>query len=243
MYDSGNRMVAETNSISPHANAIVSYDGRLIVMNDPYVEPDIDGNVTFLDIFSSDLKHQGKIKLPHKATNNFFIRNPQILSNNGKNLLVKEELNDTLFYYRQQALVPAYKLNMGKYFFSQKMWDASMEEQWKNYYMVSRLYEGSRYLIVMVQNGYFGTRRALIFDKNEPLSGFMAVGPNGESGLFVGGVKFTPCYIRDNQLVGYMSALNIVGNRDAITNPDLKALAATLKGDSNPVIVTATLKK
>jgi hypothetical protein len=243
MYDSSNRVVVETSSISPHTNKIVSYNDQLIVINYPYVEPDMDGNVTFIDIFSSDLKHQGKIKIPHKATNNFFIRGSQILSNNGKELLVKEPLSDTVFYYREHDLVPAYKLDMGKYFFSQKMWDASMEEQWNNHYLVSQLYEGSRYRIIMVDNGYFGAREALVFDKNEPLYGFMTVGPNGKSGLFVGGVKFTPCYIRDNRLFGYMSALDIVDNAAGITDPKLKEIAATLKEDSNPVMVVAELNR
>jgi hypothetical protein len=45
------------------------------------------------------------------------------------------------------------------------------------------------------------------------------------------------------KLTKYIQAFDIVDNHDAITNPDLKALAATLKEDSNPVIGIAKLKK
>ncbi len=95
-----------------------------------------------------------------------------------------------------------------------------------------------------MQNSFPGLARSyLVFDRREGFGGFSAVGPDGGAGLFVGGLAFTPMYIRDNRLVGYMQALDIVDNADAITNPDLKALAATLREDSNPVIVVATLKK
>ncbi|MDR0955212.1 MAG: 6-bladed beta-propeller [Rikenellaceae bacterium] len=245
-YDSSGRQIAEaeTNLFSVSLE-IVCYDGQLIVMNYPYVEPDADGNVPLLYIFTSDLEPKDTLKIPHKATSDFIIRNSQILSNNGQELLIKEELNDTLFYYRKQALVPAYTLDMGKYYFSEKiMWDLSMEQQWNNYYSINNLYEGSRYLFVMVKQGGGGYRGALVFDKNEPSSGFTAADPKGRYGLlFVGGLKFTPMYIRDNQLVGYMQALDIVDNAEHITDPDLKALAATLTEDDNPVIVVAKLKE
>jgi hypothetical protein len=82
-----------------------------------------------------------------------------------------------------------------------------------------------------------------LFDRREDYAGFTTLGPDGSEGLFLDGVRFQPAYIRDNQLVGYMSALDIVDNAESITNPDLKALAATLKEDNNPVIITAKLKK
>jgi hypothetical protein len=58
-------------------------------------------------------------------------------------------------------------------------------------------------------------------------------------------VPFTPSYIRNNQLVGYMQALDIVdaAAAESITDPSLQTLVATLTEDSNPVIVIATLKK
>lgn len=243
-YNPDNHMTASTDPIAFDSYEISYYEGQLIVQNYPYVKPEPDGKITFLDIFSPDLKHEGSIRIPHKATNSYFIRGHQILSNNGKDLLVKEELNDTLFHYREGKLIPAYKLDMGKYFFSHKMWNAAMEDQWKKYFMVDDIYDGDSYMIIIMSNGFMGASGiSIIFDKRDPSGGFSAVGPDGKPGLFVDGIKFTPSYIRDNRLVGYMQALDIVDNADAITNPDLKALAATLKEDSNPVIVVAKLKK
>jgi hypothetical protein len=37
--------------------------------------------------------------------------------------------------------------------------------------------------------------------------------------------------------------LDIADNRDRITDPDLKAIAKGISGESNPVVVVATLKK
>ncbi len=91
--------------------------------------------------------------------------------------------------------------------------------------------------------GEFTTVAHIILDKRDPSGGFAAVGPDGKPGLFLDGIAFSPQYIRDNRLVGYIRALDIADNRDAITNPKLKALAATLKEDSNPVIVVARLNK
>jgi hypothetical protein len=40
-----------------------------------------------------------------------------------------------------------------------------------------------------------------------------------------------------------MQAIDIVDNAEQITDPDLKALAATLTENDNPVIVVVKLKK
>jgi hypothetical protein len=66
-------------------------------------------------------------------------------------------------------------------------------------------------------------------------------GAENEPGLFAGGIAFKPMYVRDNRLVGCMQALDIVDGADRITDPRLKALAATLKEDSNPIIIIAQL--
>ncbi len=105
------------------------------------------------------------------------------------------------------------------------------------------MWDADRYLIVETDGWFSRLGDILVIDKREPLNNFSAIGPDGKPGLFLGGVKFTPSYIRDNRLVGYMQALDIVDNAATITNSDLKALAATLKEDSNPVIVIATLKR
>jgi hypothetical protein len=111
-------------------------------------------------------------------------------------------------------------------------------------YTAQYLFEGDNYLLVTARPAMMGGTAHLVIDRDDPAAGISATGgPEGKPGLFTSGVKFTPMYIHDNRLVGYMQALDIVDNTDAITNPDLKALAATLKEDSNPVIVVAKLKK
>jgi hypothetical protein len=59
--------------------------------------------------------------------------------------------------------------------------------------------------------------------------------------LFLAGIAFKPMYIRDNRLVGCLQAFDIVENADRVTIPRLKELAATLKEESNPVIVIVRL--
>jgi hypothetical protein len=116
-------------------------------------------------------------------------------------------------------------------------------EQWNKYYTISKIFDGNRYMIVATNNGFAGTKGFLILNKNEPSDRFSTVGPDGEPRLFLGGIAFNPMSVHDNRLVGYVQAFDIVDNAAAITNPDLKALAATLKEDDNPVIVVAILKK
>jgi hypothetical protein len=117
--------------------------------------------------------------------------------------------------------------------------------RWSNRnFTVDNVWEGDRYFIVSATNLLQIQQPCrLIFDRRDLVSGgFSATGSDGKPGLFIGGIVFTPCYIRDNRIVGYMQALDIADGRDAITDPRLKALAAILKEDSNPVIVVASLK-
>jgi hypothetical protein len=135
---------------------------------------------------------------------------------------------------------------MGKYFIPAEAYGSSPEMFWRDvYHSIIDIQAGDRYLIPRIASfaGEFFTSEYLILDKDNPSDGFTATGPEGQSGLFFDGIEFKPCYIRDNRLVGYMQAIDIVDNATSITNPDLKALAATLKEDSNPVIVIAKLKK
>ncbi len=169
-----------------------------------------------------------------------------IISNNGETLLVKEGRSDTVFYYTggQRTLQPAFYLDLGKKAISDEIFNGAqgldIEE---GHHAVINIIEGREY--VFVTTGEIGKRDLcyLIFDKRNPSDGFTATGPDGKRGLFIGGISFKPMYIRDNRLVGYMQALDIVDNAAGITDPKLKALAATLREDSNPVIVVAKLKQ
>jgi hypothetical protein len=107
-------------------------------------------------------------------------------------------------------------------------------------YAVGNIYEGDRYILTIGK--YPPSAKPLLFDRKEDYAGLSALGPEGNEGLFLDGIQFTPMYIRDNQLVGYMQAFDIVDNVEHITDPDLKALAATLPENDNPVIVVVKLK-
>ncbi len=83
----------------------------------------------------------------------------------------------------------------------------------------------------------------LVFDRRDPAAGFSARGgADDKPGLLLDGLPVTPMYIRDNRLVGYLSALDVTDNADRLTHPGLKSAAQNLREDSNPVIVVATLK-
>ena len=135
---------------------------------------------------------------------------------------------------------------MGRYFIPFEAFGENPAERWDEaYHDATYVYDGDKYVIVRSSSfaeGSFDTNY-LVLDRHKPYDGFSAFGPNGKPGLFIDGIKFTPCYIRDNRLVGYIQAIDIVDSADLLTNPDLKAIAATLDEDSNPVIVVATLKK
>ena len=82
-----------------------------------------------------------------------------------------------------------------------------------NSYAIHNVF-GSEGFLFVVAYGYRDNLTArLIFDRKEDLSGFSTIGPDGKPGLFIDGVKFTPAYLRDNRLVGYLQALDIVDNR------------------------------
>ena len=174
----------------------------------------------------------------------FFIN--RIMSDNGSSILVKEPLNDTVFHYmNNRVLKPAYRLDFGSHTVPAGVLGTNPTVQWSNQFRPLRnIWEGDRYILATTVNYGIDTSTAarIVLDKHNPSGGLTALGPDGKPGLFHDGVKFTPCYIRDNRLVGYMQAIDIVDTAAAITNPDLKAIAATLKEDSNPVIVIAKLK-
>jgi hypothetical protein len=167
----------------------------------------------------------------------------QAMTSNGKNLSIKEELSDTVFYYRpDRTLHPAFTMGMGRYAFPREMFNFALSDRWNEFYRVICLYEGERRIVAMLQNGLMGEICYLVLDPRDPSAGFMPTGgAEGKPGLFIDGIAFKPACIRDNRLVGYMQAFDIVENAGRLTLPQLKEVAASLKEDGNPVIVIAGL--
>jgi hypothetical protein len=224
---------------------IMWYGDRLLTL--PVVPPweeDIYARDTipFIGMYDRDLKPIGSIYGPNVGPSVSMSGEsfPPVISDNGERLLVKQGRGDTLYHYSAGAIAPVYALPLGRYAHTDPEAAWSIES---NYYSQD-VWEGERWLIFSVNNGAEEGRKPdrLIFDRRDlSKGGFRTLGPGREQGLFWGGVKFNPAYIRNNRLVGYMQAFDIVDNADRITDTRLKALAATLKEDSNPVIVIVQL--
>jgi hypothetical protein len=248
-YDSDGRILARNDLTT--SLRVSFFDDKLIVLRTRHeADPNYPerGKGVLLDIFSPDMKHTGSVEATDNGAYRFFYPNGDIklflgdgISNNGKSLLVNMSRNDTLFHLKNDALEPAFVFDFGRYAIPVEAFSKNSTVSREDLYFLSSIWESDRYLIVRATG--INSSHLLVFDRTEGVDGLSAVGPNGERGLFVGGIAFIPSYIRDNRLVGYIQAFNIVDNVDAITNPDLKALATTLKEDSNPVIVVAKLKK
>jgi hypothetical protein len=254
-YDHADKMFTRNDSV-PDGD-IVYHKGRLILLRRNFgsLADNHIAKAPVIEIYTQNLLRESAINVQYKgnavaAVGSFetgvsTVLVGQFMSDNGESLLVKQGRNDTVYVYKNNmSLEPAYKLEMGHYSPPAEMFEGLKSlEEWKKYYSVEQMFEGTKYIITEVANGVFRARSFLVFDRRDPSGGVMATGVDGRSGFFIDGIKFTPCYIRDNRLVGYMQALDIVDNAASITNPELKALAATLKEDSNPVIVVAKLKK
>jgi hypothetical protein len=265
-YDADGRMTARKDSISSFA--MTWFADHLILVNEPHLQmhpawmqaptPDANRRTSFLDLYSADLILQGEVKAGAKGTHyittfdtvNGLIANmkvmgsPYILSNNGSNLLVKEGRSDTVFYFRNERLLePAFRLDLGRYTPPAEAFGSNPGVDWSRYYRIVNMWKGEKMVIVTAQKALELTPKFIVFDGNDPSEGFLVAGSDSKNGLSVNGVAFTPMYVRDNRLVGWMQAFYIVDAAENITDPQLKALAATLKEESNPVIVVAELKK
>jgi hypothetical protein len=240
----------------------VYYEDQLVQLQPswirPYWQSFIGTNVPLLYIYSPDLQHKETLEAIDKGPGDVIsvsrapsgapipgdlLRSRNILSGNGKTLMVRQARNDTVMYYRGGGLEPAYLLNFGGYTIPAEAFGMNAPVPAGDSYGISNMYEGDRYVFIGAHGNKNNVDVQLVFDRRNPAKGFSALGPDGTTGLFLGGIKFTPMYVRDNRLVGYVQAFDIVDNVAAITDPELKALAATLREDSNPVIVVATLKK
>jgi hypothetical protein len=260
--DADGRMIARNDSVG--AAYISRFGDRLLLFNSDAgykTLPTVGESVDYLNVFSSDLRHESTVTVPWDGSNMITVRTEEgsivgmrfggFVSNNGERLLVKRGRNDTVYLYKNQpALEPEYRLEMGRYSPPAEFIDAADTymtpapiEEWQKYYAVGQMYEADKYIVANLHNG-LGSDGYVVFDRATAVGGgFSTEGPDGAPGLFIDGVKFAPMFVRDNRLVGYVNALDLVDGAESITRPDLKELAASLKEESNPVIVVVTLKK
>lgn len=262
VYILGGRRIIAYNSmgnISAQKDSVMKVSSMEIMDNAPVImkysegKSHLDGKMDLLEIFSPALERKKIINVLDKGSTivsklsngQIEVRylNDGVILDNGTRLVVKEVLNDTVFHYSaDKGMEPAYRLDLGESTIPQGATGPKPSKPWSDrFYSFSTICEGERYIIARANN--FIEESCLIFDKRNPSEGFSAVGPDGIPGFFIDGVTFTPCYVHDNRLVGYMQTIDIVDNASLITNPDLASVAATLKEESNPVIVVATLKK
>jgi hypothetical protein len=254
-YDRTGKIVARSDSVSRPDEALVNgtfHDDRLVLWKQrsgPVDAHESTTKSTLLEILSPDLLPAGKVETTDRnmelrivTANGWGAFQSGFMSDNGKSLLVHETLSDTVSYCNpDMTLSTAYTLHLGRYFPPAELFGEGATKTWStDYGYVGSMWESDEYVIVRINHnpGY----EYLVFERSNIPGGFSAVGPDGKPGIFIGGIAFTPMYVRDNRLVGYMQAIDIVDNAASITNPDLKLLAATLKEDSNPVIVVAKLK-
>jgi hypothetical protein len=263
-FDATGRVSAKLDDMRKFEMA--SREGKLMLLRNPDInfaamnpEPETGPGktITVLEVFSPDLQREGSVEGPDRGTNAVFTRfsdsgqptsaaiNPQIITDNGVDLLIKEGRCDTVFHYNGEtnSLEPAYRLDMGKYTLPAGAYGLGATVRMDKYYRIFDVFEGDRHVVVSIFNDSSdGRSEFLVFEGDGDSKGFSATGPDGTPGIFLDGIRFTPEYVRDNRLVGYMRALDIVDSAATLTNPDLKAIAATLKEESNPVIVVAKLK-
>jgi len=235
---------------------------RLLVLQTPMVfdeEVFAADSVAFIDLFDSDLRRVGSLYGPPLghflgiSADGPWPVSPPFMSHNGARLLVKQGRGDTLYQHVAGRLTPAYRMNLGRYTPPAEVFGPRPTARWtERHFSVDYIFEGERYIIVTADNREFltpegNTPRRLVFDRRDLSSGFSAMGgaaagdSGGKPGLYIGGVPFTPTYIRDNRIVGHIRALDIAAAA-AITDPRLKALAATTREDGNPVIAIVQLK-
>ena len=253
-YDAAGNILTRSNTTGI-ASYAEYYDGNLIVLNEEDMAlrfsptPVSYDWFNIIETFSPDLQRGPGMDVPYKgpnfrklSSNSIQFGAASVLSTNGHSLLTKEGRSDTVFHYKNGALKPAYVLDLGHYTIPAAALGMEPTAELGKTGYVYNMFEGDRYLFFEVRGHEGFGQIPLIVDRREPDSGFSASGAD-KGRLLSGGIIFTPMYVRDNRLVGYMQAIDIVDNTENITDPQLKALAATLKEDSNPVIVVATLKK
>jgi hypothetical protein len=247
-FDGEGNQFARRDSVAGGRDIAFTYD-QLVLHKYLRENTAIGEKTPIIEAFSYDLNDQSSVDICFKGAADVLVlpggmvlySSSGIMFDNGDEVFVKETLSDTVFVYSStQGLAATYRLDMGRHAIPAKAYGADATVSWNDpVYFFGNIWDGQRFIISRMSRFWNdeNTPSYVVFDKTGVSGGFMA------NNLLLDGIEFTPCYIRDNQLVGYMQAINIVDNAAAITNPDLKTLAATLREDSNPVIVVATLKK
>lgn len=266
-YDVAGRLTARCSLGLGGSDGLVFYEGKVVLHRSSplgYVvnhnnNSTIGTNIPLLDIFTPNLQNKETLYTADKGSGERIVMTKPskpsgigmisgfssegILSDNGNALLVKEERNDTVFCYREGRLEPTYVLSFGTYMFPVDAFGLNPTTEPGDSYLPLKILEGERFLFIECHGQENDVIVHLIFDKHKLSEAFSTVGTDDTPGLFINGIAFTPCYVRDNRLVGYMQAFDIVDNVDAITNQELKSLATTMADDDNPVIVIAKLKR
>ncbi len=134
-YDASGRMFARTEDV-PGGKTVFA-DGKLLLLGEPDFDAAMWGSdgftmadtpITILTLFQPDLSSRTTIVGPDRGINMIFTRfaengqgtsamiNPQIISNNGESVLVKEGRCDTVFRYRNDNTLEAVlRLDLGKH--------------------------------------------------------------------------------------------------------------------------------
>jgi hypothetical protein len=268
-FDAAGRPIARNDSIAGNSGSAF-FDGRLFVMkgspastdfgNNPDFVSSIGTRVPLLEIYSPDLRLEQTIETTDKGDGiimtqfvgeggrmgimvNFAAN--YLLKSDGNSLMVKEARSDTVFYYRNGTLEPGLLLDMGKYAVPADALGMEPAVKADNKWAVQNIFESGDHILISARTAttYTSATAHIVIDRRNPAAGISATGgPEGKPGLFIDGIRFTPMYVHGGSLVGYMNAFDIVDNAESITRPDLKALAAGLREESNPVIVVADLK-
>lgn len=231
-YNKDGQMVARNDSIrSPQ---IAYYNGELLVLKYPSLDAGRGGERSLIDKYTADLVYAGDVRVPDKGVSRVDV-GFQVLSSNGNELLIKEELSDTVCSFAGDSLRPVYRLNMGRYKFPIEKLTLDAMNDWNKYYRVVNLMDSDGYLFIFLQNGLMGDQMLMVYDKNDG-SCYIPKNSDGRKGLFVDGVRFNPRSIYGNQLFGELDLLDLLENKDRITDPALKAIAAKTTEQSNAIL-------
>ncbi len=215
-------------------------------------DPPVGEKSVLLTTMTPELRPVGTFETVDKGAPRVFLPGNMIrtfprafVSHDGEMLVVKEFRSDTVYHLADgERLRAAYILDGGRHAIPQGAFGESATVAWNDdYHVVNLVREDNRYIFVETLSGRPLKFHTLVFDRDDPSGGFSATGADGTPGLFIDGMVFNPHYLHRGQLVGYVDAIDIVDNAASITDPKLKALAATLREDSNPVIVVANLKQ
>lgn len=232
-FDASGRMFVGLDGVL-RADIAFFNNGLVAMMNDT----GMGDSIILIRTFSPDLRLTGELKSVYRGANRLRATTsvggemhtilPVVLSNNGRELAIKEPRNDTVYHWVGGRLAPQYVLRLGKYFPDASLFGSvqslninifdkeALQTFWREYDWVTDIFEGERQLVIGLRD------RAVVFDR-AGTEGFLLT-------MTVDGMPFIPCYVRDNRLVGYVDALDAAGTIEGV------------KEDDNPVIVVAKLK-